>query len=530
MATTTEIKTQHISYNIMINNEMEAENNDALITPELLVDALSGHEDGLLSIAEKLMTHYSAGYDAMGEAIIDAFADVQKLFQHVVEAAHMEGAAVERERGEAEWRKRLLESGTVSEDDVERLLYGQNATTAGGEGGGGDFGIDDDRPATAAGGKSGENNLNTSTSQDHRHEELIDQDVRDVLIEAIKKGQPFRDANRFGECQQMYENACASASALLPVDSDHRGRLQLAVARAESMSADRSCAILKYAMDDVLRSGLTLSQGKYSQMDIKERSDCVLSRPNPLKYAGSSKGHDISGSRDWGDSTFGSSLDGHTAGMTDVSSSYVEQSAEEALNSLVEEMKEILAAPVYNMGPLQTVSEKFWTALGEAKRSSSRKEDRLEQSLAKIKADFLLAREDWESQLSQEKIRNDQIRRKYNELRLQLQNHQQQERDASHANGQDNQPRSGVVEGNATTPGNKNNFYHFHGMDGSTFDMTSLRNRKASSSAQSVVSIGSEFAQRAKNLVHLMNCQGKEGSDDARTGDDDFKNNDILDL
>ena len=49
----------------MINNEMDADNN-ALITPELLVDALWGHEDGLLSIAEKLMTHYSAGYDAMG--------------------------------------------------------------------------------------------------------------------------------------------------------------------------------------------------------------------------------------------------------------------------------------------------------------------------------------------------------------------------------------------------------------------------------------------------------------------------------
>jgi len=490
----------------MINNEMEAEN-DALITPELLVDALSGHEDGLLSIAEKLMTHYSAGYDAMGEAIIDAFADVQKLFQHVVEAAHMEGAAVERERGEAEWRKRLLESGTVSEDDVERLLYGQHAGTSGE--GGGDFGIDDDRPPIA-GGKSGEN-LNASASQDHRHEELIDQDVRDVLIEAIKKGQPYRDANRFGECQQMYENACASASALLPVDSDHRGRLQLAVARAESMSADRSCAILKYAMDDVLRSGLTLSQGKYSQMDMKERSDCVLSRPNPLKFSGSSKGNDNSGSRDWGEATFGSSFDGHTAGMTDVSSSYVEQSAEEALNSLVEEMKEILTAPVYNMGPLQTVSEKFWTALGEAKRSSSRKEDRLEQSLAKIKADFLLAREDWESQLSQERIKTDQIKRKFNELRLQQQNQQQQERDASHANGVDTSSR---MEGNA--PGNKNNSYHFHGMDGSTFDMTSLRNRKAGSSGQSVVSIGSEFAQKAKSLVHLLNCQGKEGSDDFR--------------
>ena len=495
----------------MINNEMEAEN-DALITPELLVDALSGHEDGLLSIAEKLMTHYSAGYDAMGEAIIDAFADVQKLFQHVVEAAHMEGAAVERERGEAEWKKRLLESGTVSEDDVERLLYGQHAKTSGG---GGDFGIDNDHRPPIAGAKSGEN-LNASTSQDHRHEELIDQDVRDVLIDAIKKGQPFRDANRFGECQQMYENACASASALLPVDSDHRGRLQLAVARAESMSADRSCAILKYAMDDVLRSGLTLSQGKYSQMDVKERSDCVLSRPNPLTYPGSPRGHGNAGSRDWADSTFGSSFDVNTSGMTDISSSHVEQSAEEALNSLVEEMKEILAAPVYNMSPLQTVSEKFWTALGEAKRSSSRKEDRLEQSLAKIKADFLLAREDWESQLSQERAKTDEIKRKFNELRLQQQNHQQQERDASHANGLDTPSRSGL-EGNTTIPGNKNNnAYHFHGMDGSTFDMTSLRNRKANSSGQSVVSIGSEFAQKAKSLVHLLNCQGKDGRDDIR--------------
>ena len=53
-----------------------------VVTPELLVDALSGHEDGLLAIAEKLMEHYDAGYDVMGEAIIDAFADVQKLFQH----------------------------------------------------------------------------------------------------------------------------------------------------------------------------------------------------------------------------------------------------------------------------------------------------------------------------------------------------------------------------------------------------------------------------------------------------------------
>lgn len=498
---------------------MEAEN-DALITPELLVDALSGHEDGLLSIAEKLMTHYSAGYDAMGEAIIDAFADVQKLFQHVVEAAHMEGAAVERERGEAEWRKRLLESGAVSEDDVEKLLYGHGAAAVTTEGG---DGIDDDRPPIA-GGRSGEGgNLNASSSQDHRHEELIDQDVRDVLIEAIKKGQPYRDANRFGECQTLYENACASASALLPVDSDHRGRLQLAVARAESMSADRSCAILKYAMDDVLRSGLTLSQGKYSQMDVKERSDCVLSRPNPLKSS-PSKSYDNASPRDWGDTAFGSGFDrGDTSGVTDTS--YVEQSSEEALNSLVEEMKEILAAPVYNMTPLQTVSEKFWTALGEAKRNSSRKEDRLEQALAKIKADFLLAREDWESQLSNERRRTDDMKRRFNELRLQQENRQQQERDSSHANGLDVPSRSSHEEGNGATSGNRNAAYHFHGMDGSTFDMTSLRNRKPNtSSGQSVVSLGSEFASKAKSLVKILNCQGKEGDDE------NFMRNESLEL
>ena len=84
----------------------------AIVTPELLVDALSGHEDGLLAIAERLMEHYDSGYDAMGEAIIDAFADVQKLFQHVVEAAHMEGAAFEASRREEEMGSREAASET----------------------------------------------------------------------------------------------------------------------------------------------------------------------------------------------------------------------------------------------------------------------------------------------------------------------------------------------------------------------------------------------------------------------------------
>jgi hypothetical protein len=46
--------------------------------------------------------------------------------------------------------------------------------------------------------------------------------------------------------------------ALLPVDSNHRGRLQLAVARAGGMGDDRACVMLRYAMVDVLQSGLSL--------------------------------------------------------------------------------------------------------------------------------------------------------------------------------------------------------------------------------------------------------------------------------
>jgi hypothetical protein len=58
--------------------------------------------DGLLAIAEKLMERTTdAGYDVMGKPLLTP-ADVQKLFQHVVEAAHMEGAAAEASRREVE--------------------------------------------------------------------------------------------------------------------------------------------------------------------------------------------------------------------------------------------------------------------------------------------------------------------------------------------------------------------------------------------------------------------------------------------
>jgi len=479
------------------------------ITPELLVDALSGHEDGLLSIAEKLMTHYDSGYDAMGESIIDAFADVQKLFQHVVEAAHMEGAALERERGESEWRKRM-ESLGINKDDVEGVLYGQ---------------VNDDSILDGADGIShnnsqdlgsfdNDNNNNithpnsspTNKEQEHRHEELIDQDVRDVLIDAIKRGQQYRDTSKFNDCRKLYETACGNASSLLPVDSDHRGRLQLAVARAESMSADRACAILKYAMDDVLRSGLTLRQGKYPQMDMNERSDCVLDRPNPLRKT-LSRGYDeIGGSNN---NSWGGLMNSSRGGSSrEVETSMVEQSAEEALQSLVEEMKEILAAPVYNLTPLQNVSEKFWLALSEAKKSNTKKEERLEQALAKIKADFLLAREEYEEQLSGERERNDVLKRRLNEMRLNAssskdqlsiehQYHQQED------GGENNihLPQSARSEGGGG--------YHFAMDDSATAanESFSSRYRSKHSSSQSVASMGSEFAQTVLSCI----SKGREG-------------------
>lgn len=316
------------------HGETSKDEGQAVVTPEMLVDALSGHEDGLLVIAERLMEHYDEGYDSMGEAIIDAFADVQKLFQHVVEAAHMEGAAYEagRKDEEIERLKRAL-GGEVPQTDSD--MQNQNS----------------DKMQQSQ-------NSNAPT----RHEEFIDQDVRDTLLDAIRKGQSLKDAHKFAECYKVYENACNAASALLPVDSDHRGRLQLSIARAESMSPERSCAILKYVMDDVLRSGLN-SNSKVVMPDPSQRGDCVLAKPTIQKNQGS------------------------------LEDSIVLQSSEEALASIIEEMKEILTAPIYDNSPLQSVAEKFWAALAETQKNQTKNEEKLEQKLATLKAEFLLARE-----------------------------------------------------------------------------------------------------------------------------------------
>jgi hypothetical protein len=68
------------------------------------------------------------------------------------------------------------------------------------------------------------------------------------------------------------------ANGLPPPESQlhtHRGRLQLVVARAGGMDDDRACTMLRYAMDDVLRSGLSL----------RRRGDRAAARP-PAAEAG----------------------------------------------------------------------------------------------------------------------------------------------------------------------------------------------------------------------------------------------------
>jgi len=329
------------------NNNNNGQQQQEAISPELLADALGGHEDGLLAIAERLMENYDAGYDIMGEAIIDAFADVQKLFRHVVEAAHMEGAAFEATRREAE----------IAE--LRKQIGGVNVTA-----------VDNN------------NNIPDTPSGGGRHDEIVDQDVKDILSEAVRKGSTLvRDTKRHIECFQLYEHACQSASSLLPVDSDHRGRLQMSIARSESMSPDRACAILRYAMDDVMRSRLRAGP----PLDISKRSDMWKPQNHPIINGKGQPGGGV----------------------------VIQQSSEEALASLVEEMKEIMSAPVYNNTPLQSVAKRFWDALEESQRSQLKNEERLEQSLGKLKVEFLLAKAEWEEKITASQEQRNKLKKKY---------------------------------------------------------------------------------------------------------------------
>lgn len=415
-----------------------------VVTPELLVDALSGHEDGLLAIAERLMEHYDAGYDVMGEAIIDAFADVQKLFQHVVEAAHMEGAAFEASRREEEIAAlRKQAEGAVELDDAS---------------------------------------LPSSPSGPNRHDEFIDQDVKDVLTEAIRKGSNLRDANKHAECFELYDQACQAASSLLPVDSDHRGRLQLSLARAESMTPDRACAILRYAMDDVLRSGMRAHRTPLP--DPSKRADVVLTRT--------------------------------MAGQTGVT-----QSADEALASLIEEMKEILSAPVYADTPLQAVARRFWAALTDAQKGQQKNEERLEQQLGKLKGDYLLAKavccmklisccsgwfshfivlflQEWEEKLNQANEKAEVMKDKYERLKETTRGEQYMDQARSFAS--------------KMTEDEHNDMSTMYG---------SVKSGR-SNAAGSVASIGSGLAQQAKTLVNTMNNFNCGGMNERSTMEEDL--------
>lgn len=395
-----------------------------VVTPELLVDALSGHEDGLLAIAERLMEHYDRGYDVMGEAIIDAFADVQRLFQHAVEAAHMEGAAMEANR-QREAVLLLGGEGTASHDEAVTLTR----TTSSGQ-------------------------------QPHPIiEEFVDDDVMEVLREAIQlvskaqrqqhqatvSNSSNNNANTTNSTStttttssgnnnnhnhkkpppyvawyEIYEKACNSASALLPVDSDHRGRLQLAIARAENVSPDRACAILRYAMEDVLRCTTVTTTTPFRLFQEQPTTSSEQHNNNNTNHPGTSSS--MTKPITSGTTTVMSSTSTEPAGnglavvqhqqeqqkqmknaplpatrgdcvLEDLQS---QQRSEEILDSLLEEMKEILSAPLYENSPIQKVASKFWDVLMEERRLRLKKEEFLEEKLGKLKGEYLLEKSEWE--------------------------------------------------------------------------------------------------------------------------------------
>ena len=352
-----------------------------VVTPELLVDALSGHEDGLLAIAERLMEHYDRGYDVMGEAIIDAFADVQRLFQHAVEAAHMEGAAMEANR--------LREARGAEEErkDDPHLVSSTSSSPS--------------PPAI---------------------EEFVDDDVMEVLREAIQQVTKAQRAStttstsstnatnasntsatkQYMPWYEIYEKACQSASALLPVDSDHRGRLQLAIARSENVSPDRACAILRYAMEDVLRctahTNTTLAAFKILQQQPSSEQTSTT-KPNTTSSVMSCTPAETAANNS-------RSMIGFQAPKISTRGDCVldklqsQQSSEEVLDSLLEEMKEVLSAPLYENSPIQKVAQKFWEVLIEERRLRSKKEEFLEDKLGKLKGEYLLEKAEWEELVS----------------------------------------------------------------------------------------------------------------------------------
>jgi N-acetylmuramoyl-L-alanine amidase len=193
-------------------------------------------------------------------------------------------------------------------------------------------------------------------------------------------------------------------------------------------------------------------------------------------------------------------------------------------------MKEMLAAPVYDLTPIQDVSEKFWIALSEARRQHAKKEERLEQSLARIKADFLLAREEYEEQLTVERDRTEALQK---QLALAVSKEQSKIQvntslDSGDGGGVDGfnvytptRPNSTSTRSTGSNPISNGMFFLGENLNQSGLTLSGGGRRSgggiAGSSNQSVVSLGNEFAMRAKSLVHLINCHSS--GEQLRRGD-----------
>ena len=122
-----------------------------------------------------------------------------------------------------------------------------------------------------------------------------------------------------------------------------------------------------------------------------------------------------------------------------------------------------------------------------------------------------MAREEYEEQLSGERERNDVLKRRLNEMRLNASSSKDQSIEHQYHQQEDGETNNIHLPQSARSEGGGG--YHFAMDDSATAanESFSSRYRSKHSSSQSVASMGSEFAQKAKSLVHLLNCQGNDG-------------------
>jgi hypothetical protein len=130
----------------------------------------------------------------------------------------------------------------------------------------------------------------------------------------------------------------------------------------------------------------------------------------------------------------------------------------------------------------------------------------------------LITTQEWEDQLSQEREKSESFKRQLNNLKLRSDSSIQRQRSGD-STGSDpttnsiNTPyRSQAASQHTSSQSVAASPYHYSGsgFDTNNHHIELKSSKKNMSSGSSVVSMGSEFAQRAKSLVHLINCQGGE--------------------